>query len=57
MGTLLVLLQLAFVPSPLAGCLLDPCLEVRELQVSTKSFSSSAATFSPLLGRFVPQAS
>uniref|UniRef100_A0A8C3RER6 Toll-like receptor 4 n=1 Tax=Cyanoderma ruficeps TaxID=181631 RepID=A0A8C3RER6_9PASS len=27
-GTLLVLLQLAFVPSPLAGCLLDPCLEV-----------------------------
>ncbi|KAM7033819.1 toll-like receptor 4 [Acridotheres tristis] len=27
-GTLLVLLQLAFVPSPLAGCFLDPCLEV-----------------------------
>ncbi|XP_056361329.1 toll-like receptor 4 [Oenanthe melanoleuca] len=27
-GTLLVLLQLASVPSPLAGCLLDPCLEV-----------------------------
>ncbi|XP_005423867.1 toll-like receptor 4 [Geospiza fortis] len=27
-GTLLVLLQLAFVPSPLAGCLLDPCLEI-----------------------------
>ncbi|RMB93486.1 hypothetical protein DUI87_30183 [Hirundo rustica rustica] len=26
--TLLVLLQLAFVPSPLAGCLLEPCLEV-----------------------------
>ncbi|XP_027506168.1 toll-like receptor 4 isoform X2 [Corapipo altera] len=26
--TLLVLLQLALVPSPLAGCLLDPCLEV-----------------------------
>ncbi|KAL9826610.1 toll-like receptor 4 [Geothlypis trichas] len=28
LGTLLVLLQLAFVPSPLAGCLLDPCLEI-----------------------------
>lgn len=44
-GTLLVLLQLAFVPSPLAGCLLDPCLEVCELQVSTKSFCFSGVTF------------
>lgn len=39
------LLQLVLILLQLAGCLLSPCLEVRDLCTSTKSFCFSGATF------------